>query len=309
MSIKDISVPKPSANEVRVKIKCTTVNDYDWCIVRGKPYIYRLIFGLFKPKNNTPGMELSGIVDEVGSRVKNLKLGDAVFGDISDYGFGTFAEYICINEKALTNKPIELSFEEAAALPHAAILAFQALYDIGKIKSGQNILINGGGGGVGTLGLQLAKLKGCKVSGVDTQEKLKMMKTIGFDHTLDYKKIDFTKTGDKYDFILDCKTNRSAFAYLRALKPNGKYVSIGGTPFTILRLFFCSKIVALFSSKKLQILGLKPNKDLNLICDLVQQNKLKCQLDGPYPFSDIPRLIQYFGEGKHKGKVLIENWE
>lgn len=307
MSLKDIPIPKPNPKEVRIKIKATTVNDYDWSIVRGKPWVYRLMFGLFKPKNRIAGMELSGIVDEIGSRVKALNVGDAVFGDISENGFGTFAEYICIDEKALLKKPVELSFEEAAAIPHAAALAWQALRDIGNMEEGQGILINGGGGGVGTIGLQLAKLKNCIVTGVDTQEKSLMMKSIGYDHTIDYKKMDFTRTGQQYDIILDCKTTRSAFAYLKALNPNGIYVSIGGTPFTLIKLLFWSKIVSLFSSKKLQILGLKANKGLTEICDLVKQNKLKCEIDGPYPLTDTPILIQYFGEGKHKGKIVIQN--
>ena len=306
LEIKEVAKPTPKENEVLVKIHATTINDYDWSLVRGKPYLYRLMFGIFKPKHHIPGMELAGIVEGIGSKVKSLKVGDAVFGDTSEYGFGTFAEYICINEKAVIKKPDDLSFEETASIPHAFTLALQALRDIGKISQGQKVLINGGGGGVGTLGLQLAKLYNCEVTGVDSNEKLEMMKSIGYDFVLDYKEINFTKNGEEYDLILDCKTNKSAFSYLRSLKPNGKYVTIGGKLSSLIGVLFFGKIISVFLTKKLQILNLKPNKDLDYICELFKQNKIECKIDGPYFLDDIPRLIQYFGEGMHKGKIVIK---
>ena len=305
LKIKEVAKPTPKENEVLVKIHATAINDYDWCLTRGRPYLYRLIFGIFKPTHQIPGMELAGVVEYIGSKVQSLKVGDAVFGDTSEYGFGTFAEYICINEKAVIKKPDGLSFEEATSIPHAFTLALQALRDIGKIRQGQKVLINGGGGGVGTLGLQLAKLHDCEVTGVDSGEKLEMMKSIGFDFVIDYKKMNFPKNGKEYDLILDCKTNKSAFSYLRSLKRNGKYVTIGGNLSSLIIVLFWGKIVSVFSSKKLQILSLKPNKDLDYISELFIQNKIKCKIDGPYLLEDIPRLIQYFGEGKHKGKIVI----
>lgn len=305
LKFKEVEKPTPKENEVLIKIRATTVNDYDWSLVRGKPYLYRLMFGLFKPKHQISGIELAGLIEDIGSEVTGLKVGDAVYGDISEYGFGTFAEYISINEKAVIKKPNELSFEEAAVLPHASTLALQALRDLGKIKQGQNILINGGGGGVGTIGLQIAKLYNCVVTGVDSGEKLEMMKSIGFDFVIDYKKTNFTKNGEQYDLILDCKTNKSAFSYLKSLKPNGKYVTIGGKLSSIIKILFWSKLALLFSTKKLQILGLKPNKDLEYIGELCKQNKIKCKIDGPYSLEEIPGLVQYFGEGKHLGKIVI----
>lgn len=305
LAVKEIEKPSPKKDEVLIKIEATAVNDYDWSLVRGKPLLYRLIFGVFKPKHHIAGMELAGTVEEIGADVKNLKVGDTVMGDTSEYGFGTFAEYMCINQKAVIKKPDTISFEEAAALPHASTLAWQALKDIGKIQQGEKILINGGGGGVGTIGLQLAKLYHCHVSGVDAQEKLEMMKSIGFDTVMDYKQVDFTRTSERYDLILDCKTNKSAFSYLRALKPKGRYVTIGGKPGSLINVLFWGKFISLFSKKKLQILSLKPNKDLDYICELLSQNKIKCEIDGPYSLEKVPSLIQYFGEGKHKGKVVI----
>jgi len=306
LKLKELAKPIPKENEVLIKIYATAINDYDWSMVRGKPYLYRLMFGLLKPKYKTPGMELAGLVEDIGLNVKKLKVGDAVFGDISKYGFGTFAEYISINEDSVIKKPDELSFEIATAIPHASALALQALRDVGKIKNGQKILINGGGGGVGTIGLQLAKLSNCQVTGVDSHEKFDMMKSLGFDHVIDYKKVDFTKTGEQYDLILDCKTNKSPFSYLKALKPNGKYVTIGGKLINLLTVLFLSIPIHLLSTKKLKILSLKPNEGLDYICELLKQNKITSEIDGPYPLEDTPRLIQYFGDGQHKGKIVIK---
>ncbi|SFT37655.1 NADPH:quinone reductase [Algoriphagus locisalis] len=305
LALKEVTMPIPSDNEVLIKIHSTPINDYDWSLVRGKPYLYRLMFGISKPKNPIAGMELSGVVEGIGTKVTKLKLGDAVYGDISGFGFGTFAEYICIHEDAVLVKPDELNFELAAAIPHASTLALQALQDIGKIEKGQKVLINGGGGGVGTIGLQLAKLSECHVTGVDSGEKLNMMKSLGFDQVIDYRKVDFTKSGETYDLILDCKTNKSPFSYLRALKPSGIYVSIGGNPSSLISVLFWGKIFSLFSKKKLQILSLKPNEGLDQIAQLVIQKKIRPEIDGPYPLEDTPRLIQYFGDGKHTGKVVI----
>ncbi|WP_425639632.1 NAD(P)-dependent alcohol dehydrogenase [Algoriphagus yeomjeoni] len=306
LQLKEAPLPTPKDNEVLIKLYATAINDYDWSLVRGKPYLYRLMFGLAKPKNPITGMELSGVVEGIGSKVSKLKVGDAVYGDISHFGFGTFAEYINIPEDAVLLKPDKLSFEIAAAIPHASTLAMQALRGIAEIKQGQKVLINGGGGGVGTIGLQLAKLNNCEVSGVDSGEKLDMMKSLGYDQVIDYKKVDFTKTGEQYDLILDCKTNKSPFSYLRALKPTGVYVTIGGNPGSLISVLFWGKIFSLFTSKKLKILSLKPNEGLDEIAKLVIQNKITPEIDGPYPLEDTPRLIQYFGEGKHKGKVVIK---
>ncbi|WPR77915.1 NAD(P)-dependent alcohol dehydrogenase [Algoriphagus sp. NG3] len=306
LELKEMAMPIPKENEVLIKIHTTAINDYDWSMVRGKPYLYRLMFGMFKPRHPITGMELAGIVEGIGAKVSKLKIGDAVYGDISQFGFGTFAEHISIHEDAVLIKPDELRFELAAAIPHASTLAMQALRDIGKMEQGQKVLINGGGGGVGTIALQLAKLKNCEVTGVDSDGKSAMMKSLGFDQVFDYKMVDFTKTGKTYDLILDCKTNKSPFSYLRALRPTGIYVTIGGDLGSLISVLFWGKVFSLFSSKKLRILSLKPNEGLDEIAQLVIQNKIKPEIDGSYPLEDTARLIQYFGEGKHKGKIVIK---
>ena len=304
---KEVEKPEPKNSEVQIKIRATTINDYDWAITTGKPYSYRLFFGLFRPRKKLgiPGMELAGIVEKAGVNATNFKAGDEVYGDISEYGFGSFAEFVCINEKALAHKPASMSFEEAASIPHAAMLALQGLRDIGQIKEGQSVLINGGGGGVGSFGLQLVKLHKAEVTGVDTGEKLKLMQQQGYDKVIDYKEEDFTQKGQLYDLILDCKTNRSPWRYLRVLKPDGKYISIGGKSGKLLLLLFMKPLISLFSNKSVHIVALKSNKDLEYINKLYEENKIKCVIDGPYAFDKIPWAVQHFGDGLHNGKVVI----
>ncbi|MBT8293382.1 MAG: NAD(P)-dependent alcohol dehydrogenase [Eudoraea sp.] len=307
LQLKEIEKPTPKENEVLVEIHATAVNDYDWSMIRGKPYLYRLLFGLLKPKHQIPGMELSGTIVALGTNAELFKVGDAVYGDISTYGFGGFAEYVCINEKALVNKPDKMSFEEATAIPHASALALQGLVDTGDIKKGQKVLINGAGGGMGTFGLQIAKLYDAEVTGVDTGDKLKMMTEIGFDHIIDYKKEDFTKNGQTYDLILDAKTTRSTFDYLRALSSKGKYVTVGGYLNRLFPMFLLKPWISIFSKKRIHIVALKPNKDLNYISELFEAGKIRPIIDGPFNLSELPEAIQYFGEGRHQGKVVIVN--
>lgn len=297
--------PIPKAKELLILIKATTVNDYDWSLVRGKPYVYRLAFGLTKPRSPIPGMEVSGVVESIGQEVSNFQEGDEVFGDTSESGFGTFAEYICLDEKSLLKKPQDISFEEAVSLPHASALAYQSLIKIAKIKHGQKILINGGGGGVGSIGLQLAKLHQCEVTGVDSKDKHGTMLNLGYDHVIDYRETNFTKAGERYDVILDCRTNKPALSYLRALKSNGIYVTIGGTPAKLIAMLFWGLFAKPLTPKRLRILALKPNEHVLDVVDLIREGKIVYTIDGPYPFEEAPRLIQYFGNCKHKGKVVV----
>ncbi len=305
LQLKEVTKPTPKEHEVLLKIYASAVNDYDWGMVRGKPYIYRLLFGLFKPKNSIPGMELAGVVEAVGAHAELFKAGDEVYGDISGYGFGSFAEYICIDEKALSLRPAKMSFEQAAAIPHAAGLALQGLIDVGKIQKEQKILINGAGGGVGTLGIQIARLFNAEVTGVDTGDKLKMMLELGFDHIIDYKKEDFTKNGQRYDLILDAKTNRSTFRYLSSLNPHGRYVTVGGNITALLQTVLLKPLISIFSNKEIHLVALQPNKDLDYINTLFEAGKIKPVLDGPFKLSETPEAISYFGKGLHSGKVII----
>jgi NADPH:quinone reductase-like Zn-dependent oxidoreductase len=306
LEIGEVAKPIPNDKEVLVRIHSASINDWDWGLVRGKPFVIRLIYGLKKPKINIPGVDVSGKIEAVGGKVSSFKIGDEIYCDLSECGFGGFAEYVCVPEKKLSKKPSNMSYNDASALPHAGLLALQGLVEKGKVKSGQSILINGAGGGVGTLGIQILKSYGLKVTGVDSDEKLDLMKSLGFDSVMDYKKVDFTDNGEKYDLILDTKSNRSVFKYARSLKKNGTYITVGGSMYRLFEILLLGSLISLFTSKKLSVLNLKPNKGLDQISKLVEKGQIRPVVDGPYGFDKIPKLIQYFGEGKHLGKIVVE---
>lgn len=306
LKIGETAKPTPNEREVLVKIYSTSINDWDWGLVRGKPFIIRLIYGLKKPKINIPGVDISGKIEAVGEKVTSFKAGDDIYCDLSNSGFGGFAEYVCVPERLLSKKPTMINYIEASALPHAGLLALQGLVEKGKVKSGQSILINGAGGGVGTLGIQILKSYNVKVAGVDSNEKLDLMKSLGFDSVMDYKELDFTSTGERYDLILDTKSNRSVFKYARSLKKYGTYITVGGSMYRLFEILFLGSLISLFTSKKLSILNLEPNKGLDELSKLVEKGQIRPIVDGPYEFDKIPNLIKYFGEGKHKGKIVVE---
>ncbi|MDZ7766050.1 MAG: NAD(P)-dependent alcohol dehydrogenase [Melioribacteraceae bacterium] len=306
LEIGEVAKPIPNDKEVLVKIHSASINDWDWGLVRGKPFVIRLFFGLKKPKITIPGVDVSGKIEAVGSNVSSFKIGDEIYCDLSECGCGGFAEYVCVPENQLSKKPSNISYNDASALPHAGLLALQGLVEKGKVKSGQSILINGAGGGVGTLGIQILKSYGVKVTGVDSAEKLDLMKSLGYDSVMDYKKVDFTDTGEKYDLILDTKSNRSVFKYARSLKKDGTYITVGGSMYRLFEIALLGSLISLFTSKKLSVLIHKPNKGLDQISKLVEKGQIRPVVDGPYGFDKIPELIQYFGEGKHLGKIVVE---
>lgn len=297
--------PTPQGNEVLIQVKTAAINDYDWSAVNGKPIVYRLMFGLLKPKKQILGMEFSGVIVEKGSHVTNFEIGDEVYGDTSEFGFGTFAEYIALNPKAVFIKPKNVSNEQAVALPHAFGLAYQGLVTKGAIKRNQKVLINGAGGGVGALALQIAKLYDCHVTGVDNAGKLDCMKNLGFDSVIDYRKDDFTQQGIKYDLILDCKTSTSVFSYTKALVKGGKYISVGGELLRLFKLLLWGKVLKFLTIKELKVLSLKANVGLNHAENMLFDGKLKPLIDGPYPMENAPEQIKRFGEGLHQGKIVL----
>lgn len=305
LALDEIQKPEPTNDEVLVKVHATTVNDWDWVLVHGKPYLYRLTYGMSEPKVTVLGSEVAGTVEAVGSDVTRFKPGDRVYGDLSETGFGGFAEYVCVQETALAHMPGGMSFEQAAALPHAALLALQGLVVVGKIQQGESVLINGAGGGVGTLGVQIAKQYGCEVTGVDRDFKLGTLKSIGFDHVIDYKQVDFTRNKKRYDLILDAKTIRSPLRYLSALNPGGRYVTIGGHLPQLFQIYCLSSVIAKMTGKHLQVLGLEVNRGLEHINRMVESHALQCVIDGPYALADVPEAVKRFGEARHIGKIVI----
>jgi len=304
LELKEIDKPIPKENEVLIKVYAVSVNDWDLGLLQGGDLINRLINGLFKPKIKILGSDIAGRIEAVGKNVKKFQHGDEVYGDLSG-SWGGFAENVCARENKLTLKPSSMSFEEAAAIPQAAMLAIQGLRDKGQIQSGQKLLINGAGGGVGTFAVQIAKLYGVEVTGVDSSGKLDMMRSMGFDHVIDYKQEDFTKNGQHYDLILDVKMNRSIFDYTRVLNRNGIYVIIGGSMVRLLQALFLRTWISMISKKKICFVALKSNKDLDYMNELFETGKVKPVIDGHYMMDEVPKALRHFGEGVHKGKVVI----
>jgi NADPH:quinone reductase-like Zn-dependent oxidoreductase len=304
LQVKEIEKPCPKDNEVLVKVYAVSINDWDWGLLQGIPFINRLFYGLLKPRKKILGSDIAGRIEAVGKHVKQFQPGDEVFGDLSG-DWGGFAEYVCARENALAMKPAGMSFDEAAAIPQAAMLAVQGLRDKGQIKTGQKLLINGAGGGVGTFAVQIAKLYGVEVTGVDSSGKLDMLRSMGFDHVIDYTQEDFTKNGQCYDLILDVKTNRSVFDYARALCRNGVYVTVGGSMGRLLAALFLRPWISMISKKHIRIVVLKPNKDLAYMNELFEAGKVKPVIDGPYKLDEVSKAFRIFVKGEHKGKLVI----
>ena len=304
LKLKEIPTPSPKEDEVLIKVHAVSLNDWDLGNMEGKPYFMRMKSGFKHPKQSIPGSDVAGTIVYLGKLVKQFKIGDEVYGDLSGT-WGGLAEYVCAKEKALVLKPKSMSFVDAAAIPQAAMLAVQGLIDKGKNKKGQKILINGAGGGVGIFGVQIAKLYQAEVTGVDHTTKLNMMRSLGFDHVIDYTNQDFTKTGETYDLILDAKTSRIINSYIRTLKPGGKYVTVGGKMGLLLPTLLLSPVTTLFTKKEFHIVILKVNKDLPWMNELFESGKIKTVIEGPYQFEEFRQAFEIFANAQHKGKVVI----
>ena len=304
LQLKEIEKPYPKDDEVLIKVHAVSINDWDWGLLQGASFVDRMMSGLSKPKKQILGSDIAGRIEAVGTNVTRFKPGDEVYGDLSG-SWGGFAEYVCAREKALALKPASMSFNEAAAIPQAAMLAKQGLIDKGQIKSGQKLLINGAGGGVGTFGVQIAKLYGVEVTGVDSTSKLDMLRSMGFHHVIDHTQEDFTKNGKCYDLILDVKTNRSIFDYTRALYRNGIYVTVGGSMVRLLQALILKPWISLITKNQIRIVMLKPNKDLAYMNELFEAGKVRPVIDGPYKLDEVPKAFTIFGKGDHKGKLVI----
>jgi NADPH:quinone reductase-like Zn-dependent oxidoreductase len=305
LELKDVAKPTPKADEVLVRVHAASVNDWDWGLLQGTPFLNRMLHGLFTPKVQILGGDIAGRVEVVGGDVKAFKPGDEVFGDLCMSGFGAFAEYACAPETNLALKPASMTFEQAAAIPQAGMLAVQGIIDAGRIQSGQKLLLNGAGGGVGTFALQIAKLYEAEVTVVDKPGKLEMLRAMGADHVIDFLKEDFTKSGECYDLILDVKTNRSPFAYARVLNPNGTYVTVGGNNPRLLQAAVMGPLISRIYGKHVRMVFLKPNKDLAYLNELFEAGKLLPVMDGPYKLADVPEAMRFFGTGDHKGKIIV----
>lgn len=304
LKLEEVQKPTPADNQLLIKVYAVSINRSDWEGLTGKP-LYARIGGLLKPRDKILGSDIAGRVEAVGKDVRQFKPGDEVFGLMMNYG-GGFAEYVCKSEKALALKPAAMTFEEASAIPQAAFIALQGIREKGNVQPGQKVLINGAGGGTGTYAIQLAKLAGAEVTGVDNTEKLDLMKSLGADHVIDYTREDFTKNGRQYDLILDLIAYRSVFAYQRALKPNGNYFVAGGSVFTMFQILLLGPWIRRTTSKNIRVLMVQTDsKDLVYITELIEARKLVTVIDKRYSFSETPEALRYLGEGHAKGKVVI----
>jgi NADPH:quinone reductase-like Zn-dependent oxidoreductase len=304
LKLEEVEKPVPKDDEILVKVHAVSVNRSDWEGLIGEP-LYARMGGLRNPSNTILGSDIAGTVERVGKNNNQFQPGDAVFGEMTDY-HGGFAEYVCTNGKILALKPSSMTFEQAAAIPQAGVIALQGIRDKGQIRSGQHVLINGAGGGTGMFAIQLAKLYGAEVTGVDNTGKLEFMRSLGVDHVIDYTREDFTKNQKQYDFILDLIAYRSAFAYARALKPGGRYYAVGGSVATFLQFLLFGPWIRRSSGKNVHLLVVQRNrKDLEAITELCVAGKVKPVIDKRYALQDAPEALRYLGEGHAKGKIVI----
>jgi NADPH:quinone reductase-like Zn-dependent oxidoreductase len=295
LSYRDVEMPTPKEDEILVEIYATSVNAAD----------YRMIQMGFPPKKKIFGADICGIVEAVGSNVKNFKPGDQVIGDTSDHGFGGFAEYVAAPEKAFIHKPRAISFVEAAALPLAAITALQALRNKGGVKSGTQVLIIGSSGGVGTFAVQLAKYYGAIVTGVCSLRNIEQTRQLGADYVIDYTKTNLAQVRERYDLILGVNGSYSLRLCKKLLKPHGRYVMAGGALSQIFKAIFFGWMMS-FGSRKMHFLAAKSNRDdMALVVNLTVEGKIKPVIERNYHLRETPEAIQYIKENHARGKIVI----
>ncbi|MDJ0753013.1 MAG: NAD(P)-dependent alcohol dehydrogenase [Ardenticatenaceae bacterium] len=306
LKFEDVQKPVPGDNEVLIKIHAAAANAGDWHLMRADPFLIRFMYGLQKPKYKILGTDVAGRVEAVGKNVTQFEVSDEVFGDMSASGFGAFAEYVCAPENRIALKPTNVTFEEAAAVPSAAVTALQALRDKGKIQAGQKVLINGASGGVGMFAVQIAKAFGAEVTAVCSTRNVEMARSIGADHVIDYTKEDFTQNGQQYDLILAANGYHPISDYRRALSPTGTYVMTGGSSAQMVQAMLFGPWISMTSSQTMSNMVVKPTQqDLVFMKALLETGKVAPVLDRRYPLSETAEAIRYLEEGHAKGKVII----
>jgi NADPH:quinone reductase-like Zn-dependent oxidoreductase len=308
LQLQEVAKPVPKDDEVLITIHAASINSRDWRMMRANPFFIRLRPGGFlQPKNKILGADVAGRIESIGNTVKQFKPGDEVFGYLpSATGRGTFAEYVCANENAIALKPVNLTFEQAAAVQLAAITALQGLRDKGNIQPGQKVLINGASGGVGSFAVQIAKAFGAEVTAVCSARNLEMARSIGADHVIDYIKEDFTHNGQQYDLILAVNGYHPISEYLRALSPEGIYVVAGGSMVQLFQASLQGRRNSQTGSQKTYVVSLvQSQKDLIFMKELLESGKVIPIIDGCYPLSKTPEAFWYFEKEHPKGKVVI----
>jgi NADPH:quinone reductase-like Zn-dependent oxidoreductase len=307
LELVEVPKPAPADHELLVRVRAAGVNPLDWHYMRGKPYLMRVESGVGRPKDSRTGVDFSGVVEAVGKNVVRFRIGDEVFGSAS----GAFAEYVIVREdRAVTLKPGNVTFEQAAAVPVAAITALQALRDKAKVQPGQKILINGASGGVGTFAVQIAKSMGADVTAVCSTRNVALVTALGADRVIDYTREDLTQREEKYDAIIDNVSSHSLLAYRQVLKPDGKLVVVGsiddGAWLGPLKSLFGAMVLDPFLSQEVfGLLASQNQADLDALRDLMASSKITSLIDRRYRLDETPQAIAYVEEGHARGKVVI----
>ena len=305
LHLQEVAKPSPKDNQALVQVHAASVTFSNLLLVTGGPFPIRLIAGLFrKPKIQILGSDIAGRIETVGRNVKRFQPGDEVFGYLADCGKGGYAEYVCAPEKALGLKPANLSFEQAAAVPEAALVALQAVRDDGQVQKGKKVLIYGASGGIGTFAVQIAKSFGAEVTGVCSTRNLDLVRSLGAEHVIDYKKQDFTKNGQQYDLIVATAGYRSISDYRRALSPGGIYVCTGGSWAQIIQAGIQGE-KPWDENKKSVMLTMNPDYDFASLKELIEDGNVTPAIDRCYPLSETAKAFRYYGKRRSQGKVVI----
>ena len=304
LHLAEVDKPAPTDDEVLIKVHAVSVNGSDREGLIGKP-LYARLGGLLKPGHHILGSDIAGRVEATGKNNTEFKPGDEVFGELPGY-HGGFAEYVCTHGRTMALKPASLTFEEAAAIPQAGVIALQGIREKGRVQAGQSVLVNGAGGSAGSFAIQLAKLYGAEVTGVDNTGKLDFMRSLGADHVIDYTREDFTKSGKQYDLILDPVAHRSVFSYQRALRPKGTYFFVGGSAAVIFQILILGPWIKGATTKSIRMLMVpQSRRDLISITQLCEAGTIVPAIDKRYSLSEVPEALRYIVEGHSKGKVVI----
>jgi len=309
LELEELDLPTGNDDHVLVRIRAACLNPYDWHILRGDPYLVRVVLkGLRKPRRAIiPGADMAGVVESVGSAVTRFRPGDEVYGEVHA---GCFAEYVSVAEESVAPKPASITFEQAAAVPMAALTALQGLRNAGRIEEGQSVLINGAGGGIGTFAVQIAKTFGAEVTGVCSDAKVDLVRSIGADHVIDYTREDFTRSGRRFDLLLDMVSNRSLSETRRALTQKGTLVIAGGVGGGRLlgpgARSLSGSLLSPFVSQRIKTFVCKPNRDdLEFLNELIEAGTVTPVIDRVYPLSEVPEAIRYLEKGHARGKIVI----
>lgn len=310
VELRDVDLPVPSDDQVLVRVRAASVNRADLDGLGPRPSFARLFMGLRTPRNHRVGLDVAGVVESVGATATRSRSGDKVFGDMFAFGQGAFAEYVCAPEKAFASMPTGMTFEEAATLPHSAILALQGLRlrDGRSIRPGDKVLIDGASGNVGPFAVQIAKSLGAEVTGVCSSDKVAFVRSLGADHVIDYAKVDYTQGGERYDWIVDTDSHHSILRCRRALRPKGVYVTLGGSSSRIFQALLLGPLISKVGDRWMGLLiWWKPFNaaDVATLKELIAAGKLAPVIDRRYPLSEVVEALRYVDEGRAKGKVVI----